>query len=60
VCRYEHARTIKNAQDQYCSKALAGQWTGLGEFPSELAWEALVDVLRGKVKVVFLIHIYLH
>ncbi|KAJ7273060.1 hypothetical protein C8J57DRAFT_1316535 [Mycena rebaudengoi] len=48
---YEHARTIKNAQDQYCSKALAGQWTGLGEFPSELAWEALVDVLRGKVKV---------
>ncbi|KAJ7189546.1 hypothetical protein GGX14DRAFT_547061 [Mycena pura] len=48
---YDEARKIKTAQDQYCTKALAGDWTGLGEFPSELASEALVDVLRGQVKV---------
>ncbi|KAJ6577348.1 carbohydrate esterase family 9 protein [Mycena capillaripes] len=48
---YDEARKMKVAQDQYCAQALAGQWTGLGEFPSELALEALVDVLRGKVKV---------
>lgn len=30
---------------------MAGQWDDLGEFPEELEWEALVDVLRGKVKV---------
>ena len=32
-------------------KALAGQWDGLGAFPESLQWEALVDVLRGRVKV---------
>ncbi|KAJ6500083.1 hypothetical protein C8R47DRAFT_1110364 [Mycena vitilis] len=48
---YDEARKIKLAQDQYCAHAFAGQWTGLGEFPSELAQEALVDILRGKVKV---------
>ncbi|KAN0084286.1 hypothetical protein V8E55_007790 [Tylopilus felleus] len=48
---YEHARQIKKQQDAYCSKALAEQWDGLGEFPEDLKWEALVDVLRGKVKV---------
>ncbi|KAJ7510331.1 hypothetical protein B0H11DRAFT_1958549 [Mycena galericulata] len=48
---YDEARKIKLAQDQYCEKALAGHWTGLGEFPSDLASEALVDILRGKVKV---------
>jgi hypothetical protein len=30
---------------------LLGQWTGLGEFPEDLQWEALVDVLRGRVRV---------
>ena len=48
---YETARKIKESQDQYCEKALAGQWHGLGEFPEDLQWEALVDVLRGRVKV---------
>ncbi|KAJ7086055.1 hypothetical protein B0H15DRAFT_939618 [Mycena belliarum] len=48
---YDGARRLKLAQDQFCAQALAGQWTGLGEFPSELDSEALVDVLRGKVKV---------
>ncbi|KAK0193022.1 carbohydrate esterase family 9 protein [Armillaria mellea] len=32
-------------------RALAGQWSGLGDFPESLQWEALVDVLRGRVKV---------
>ncbi|KAJ7220031.1 hypothetical protein GGX14DRAFT_585165, partial [Mycena pura] len=48
---YNEARTMKDAQDQYCEKALAGHWSGLGDFPSELALEALVDILRGKTKV---------
>lgn len=48
---YEKARQIRDAQDAYCVKARNGQWTGLGEFPEDLQWEALVDVLRGRVKV---------
>ncbi|KAJ6616478.1 carbohydrate esterase family 9 protein [Mycena sp. CBHHK59/15] len=48
---YNTARQIKEKQDTYCEKALAGQWTGLGDFPEDLQWEALVDVLRGRVKV---------
>ncbi|KAF8207208.1 hypothetical protein K438DRAFT_1714110 [Mycena galopus ATCC 62051] len=48
---YDEARKLKNTQDQYCAKALAGQWAGLGDFPSELTLEALVDILRGKFKV---------
>ncbi|KAJ7054512.1 carbohydrate esterase family 9 protein [Mycena amicta] len=48
---YETARIVKEQQDAYCSKALAGEWTGLGKFPENLQWEALVDVLRGRVKV---------
>ncbi|TRM69894.1 hypothetical protein BD626DRAFT_422385 [Schizophyllum amplum] len=48
---YETARKIKQSQDQYCDKATAGQWNGIGEFPEDLQWEALVDVLRGRVKV---------
>lgn len=51
--RYDTARKIRDSQDQYCSKALAGEWSNLGEFPDELQWEALVDVLRGRVKVIF-------
>lgn len=38
-------------QDDYCAKALEGNWKDLGEFPYDLQWEALVDVLRGRVKV---------
>lgn len=57
---YDEARKIKEAQDAYCSKAEAGAWDEIGlgsetgavvEFPESLQWEALVDVLRGKVKV---------
>ncbi|KAJ6572062.1 carbohydrate esterase family 9 protein [Mycena capillaripes] len=48
---YNTARIIKEKQDVYCAKALAGEWSGLGDFPEDLQWEALVDVLRGRVKV---------
>ncbi|KDQ57519.1 hypothetical protein JAAARDRAFT_156260 [Jaapia argillacea MUCL 33604] len=48
---YETARKIKVSQDAYCSSALSGHWEGLGEFPEDLQWEALVDVLRGRVKI---------
>ncbi|CDO72361.1 hypothetical protein BN946_scf184977.g58 [Trametes cinnabarina] len=48
---YEKARKIKQSQDEYCAKAVRGEWAGLGEFPEDLQWEALVDVLRGRVKV---------
>ncbi|EPQ57395.1 carbohydrate esterase family 9 protein [Gloeophyllum trabeum ATCC 11539] len=48
---YEHARQIKEQQDAYCAKAEKGLWDGLGAFPEDLQWEALVDVLRGRVKI---------
>ncbi|KAJ6577401.1 carbohydrate esterase family 9 protein [Mycena capillaripes] len=48
---YNTASQIKKQQDDYCSKALANEWEGLGEFPENLQWEALVDVVRGRVKV---------
>ncbi|KAJ3769241.1 hypothetical protein FB446DRAFT_227416 [Lentinula raphanica] len=48
---YEEARKLKVKQDAYCEKAAAGQWNALGDFPDDLKWEALVDVLRGKVKI---------
>jgi imidazolonepropionase-like amidohydrolase len=48
---YDKARQILEKQDAYCSAAVVGQWTGLGEFPEDLRWEALVDVLRGRVRV---------
>jgi hypothetical protein len=47
---YNTASQIKKQQDEYCSKALANE-EGLGEFPESLQWEALVDVVRGRVKV---------
>ena len=49
--RYDEARKIKESQDSYCEKALNGKWEGLGDFPEELKWEQLVEVLRGRVKV---------
>jgi hypothetical protein len=50
---YDTARKIRDAQDTYCSAALSGNWTAISNkaFPEELQWEALVDVLRGRVKV---------
>lgn len=50
---YDTARTIRDSQDAYCSSALAGDWSSIQgqKFPESLQWEALVDVLRGRVKV---------
>ncbi|KAE9395829.1 carbohydrate esterase family 9 protein [Gymnopus androsaceus JB14] len=48
---YDKASQLKKKQDDYCSKVDAGQIDNLGEFPDDLQWEALVDVLRGRVKV---------
>jgi hypothetical protein len=42
---------MKVAQDAYCERAIVGDWEGLGEYPEDLRWEALVDVVRGRVKV---------
>ena len=53
--RYNRARATIQAQDAYCEKAMVGilNAQALGDFPEDLQWEALVDVLRGKVKVRF-------
>ena len=50
---YDEARKIKNAQDDYCRKAETGEWDSLKgqDYPENLQWEVLVDVLRGRVKV---------
>ena len=49
---YDEARKVKEAQDEYCQRALTGQWNSIGDkFPENLKWEMLVDVLRGRVKV---------
>jgi hypothetical protein len=49
---YEKARRIKQAQDNYCSAALAGTWETINrhQFPDDLQWEPLVAILRGQVK----------
>jgi hypothetical protein len=57
---YNEARKIKVAQDVFCEKAEAGLWGSInGDFPEDLKWEMLVDVLRGKVKV-GTIYIYIY
>ncbi|EJD41715.1 hypothetical protein AURDEDRAFT_115328 [Auricularia subglabra TFB-10046 SS5] len=51
---YNEAHKIKEKQDAYCAKAQAGLWAdvaALGDYPESLQWEALVDVLRGRVKI---------
>ncbi|EPS99813.1 hypothetical protein FOMPIDRAFT_1060582 [Fomitopsis schrenkii] len=50
---YDTARKIKQSQDAYCADAFAGNWDVLKDqpYPEDLQWEALVDVLRGRVKV---------
>ncbi|KAG8824267.1 hypothetical protein FRC19_002150 [Serendipita sp. 401] len=49
---YNEARKIKIEQDDFCAKVDAGLWGDIpAEFPEDLQWEALVDVLRGRVKV---------
>ncbi|KAF9241518.1 carbohydrate esterase family 9 protein [Melanogaster broomeanus] len=48
---YDKARQLKESQDAYCSKITSGTHGDLGDFPEDLQWEMLADVLRGKVKV---------
>ena len=50
---YYTARKVMQDQDDYCAKAEAGLWNELHDksYPESLQWEALVDVLRGRVKV---------
>jgi hypothetical protein len=49
---YQRASEIKTAQDAYCAKAEAGLWNSIVDsFPEGNQYEALVDVLRGRVKV---------
>ncbi|KXN85384.1 hypothetical protein AN958_11484 [Leucoagaricus sp. SymC.cos] len=49
---YAKAQKIKEEQDRFCSNLLSGDWSlNPSHFPEELKWEALVDVLRGRVKV---------
>ena len=50
---YNEANKVKEAQDEFCAKAEKGLWgeVDVEKFPEDLKWEALVDVLRGKVKV---------
>ncbi|EMD40496.1 hypothetical protein CERSUDRAFT_130402 [Gelatoporia subvermispora B] len=50
---YNEARIIKKSQDEFCAKAEAALWDELQgqSFPENLQWEALVDVLRGRVKI---------
>ncbi|KAH8825118.1 carbohydrate esterase family 9 protein [Flagelloscypha sp. PMI_526] len=48
---YNEARKLVQSQDDYCAKAEANQWADLGDFPEDLQWEALADVIRGRVKV---------
>ncbi|KAI0268341.1 composite domain of metallo-dependent hydrolase [Gloeopeniophorella convolvens] len=48
---YQQASRIKAAQDAYCANAESGLWHLLDAFPESFQYEALVDVLRGRVKV---------
>lgn len=49
---YQRASQIKAAQDAYCAKAEAGLWNSIVDsYPEAFQYEALVDVLRGRVKV---------
>ncbi|KAJ6483842.1 hypothetical protein C8R47DRAFT_1217531 [Mycena vitilis] len=48
---YDAARKIRDAQDVFCARAEVGLWDGKAAFPESLQWEALVDVLRGRVKL---------
>lgn len=49
---YAEAAKVKVAQEEFCAKAENGLWDSINTpFPEDLKWEALVDVLRGRVKV---------
>ena len=50
---YDAARRVRDMQDEFCEKVTDGRWAEIEgqRFPESLKWEALVDVLRGRVKV---------
>lgn len=50
---YNKAREIKEEQDKYCADVAAHNWAAVKDtlYPEDIQWEALVDVLRGRVKV---------
>ncbi|KAJ8522890.1 hypothetical protein ONZ45_g603 [Pleurotus djamor] len=48
---YNEAKKVKDKQDDFCARVDSGE-VPAEEFPeSPLEWEALVDVLRGRVKI---------
>ena len=52
---YDKAKKIRDAQEAFCARAVAGEWVTReadgAEFPEELQREYLVDALRGRIKV---------
>ncbi|CAE6451854.1 unnamed protein product [Rhizoctonia solani] len=50
---YSRAREVLNKQDRYCTSAQTGRWNDVRgqDFPQDLEYESLVDVLRGRTKV---------
>ncbi|KAI6135870.1 hypothetical protein EDD17DRAFT_1502575 [Pisolithus thermaeus] len=49
---YDKVRQLKEKQDEYCAKVLNGTAEEeLGAFPEDLQYGAVVDTLRGKVKL---------
>ncbi|KAF8662710.1 hypothetical protein AX16_001152 [Volvariella volvacea WC 439] len=48
---YNEAKKLKKAQDDFCERVKAEDDMTGHSFPENLQWEALVDVLRGKVKL---------
>lgn len=51
---YDTARQLKEKQDAFCERVSSADEINIEEditFPENLQWEALVDVLRGRVKV---------
>ena len=60
---YDKARSIKHAQDAFCDAFFDARGDlespyPEGDFPEDLQWEALVDILRGKVKVCIDLTVY--
>ncbi|CDO74447.1 hypothetical protein BN946_scf184979.g2 [Trametes cinnabarina] len=57
---YNKACKIKASQDEYCIKALAGDWESIKneKFPESYQWESLVEILRGRVKSKVQTHCY--
>ncbi len=47
------ARGFRDAQDAFCSRVETGLWdeAQAQAYPEDYRWEALVEVLRGRVKV---------